>query len=273
MNPDSAQHKPHVDWLTTLAIAAVAIALTQIIHEGTHALTCVAVGGDLKEFSALHVACESNSVAQSKIVSGSAAIVNLVIGFVLLAFLRRPQLGTASNQFFLWIFMLMNWLLGSGYLAFSGVANLGDWANVIDGGEPAWLWRVVMTVVGLGLYTYFVWLALHEMGKLIGGNDAKEQISRANKLGLLSYAAVFLVILGAAATNPYGITGLPAIAALMLALGGMSPLAWMMQWFQAKSFEKLDKTPLEIEGEWSWVIVAALAVVLYSVILGRTLYF
>lgn len=50
-----------IDWLTTVAIAAIAISLTQIIHEGTHALTCLITGGDLQEFSALHAACQANS--------------------------------------------------------------------------------------------------------------------------------------------------------------------------------------------------------------------
>ena len=130
-----------------------------------------------------------------------------------------------------------------------------------------------MAILGTGSYMFFVWVSLRELGKMIGGNDLKSQISRAVKLGILAYIAVFFVILLAAIVNPYGITGLPAVAALMLALGGMSPMLWMMQWFRADSFAKLPGEPLAIEGQWAWIVMAILSVILYSVVLGKTLYF
>jgi len=42
---------------------------------------------------------------------------------------------------------------GTGYFLFSGVANFGDWAAVIAGLEPYWLWRVGLIV--LGALTYY----------------------------------------------------------------------------------------------------------------------
>lgn len=167
----------------------------------------------------------------------------------------------------------MNWLLAAGYWMFSGIANVGDWANVIDGWQPAWLWRVIMAIAGTGFYLLFVWLSLTELSKIIGGTDPQEQISRATKLGAFAYIAVFLVIFIAALANPYGLAGLPSVAALMLALGGMSPLLWMMQWFRAKSFVKISKTPLEIHRSWPWVVIAILLVIFYAIILGRGFYF
>jgi hypothetical protein len=177
-----------------------------------------------------------------------------------------------GKQFFLWLFMLMNGLYGSGYFMFSGIANVGDMANVISGWEPAWVWRVLMTVVGLLMFMGFVWLALQEFGKLIGG-DADEQIGRANQLAIISYIVSGVVILLAGLFNPYGFLSLPVTAGLFAVLGGLSPLLWMMQWFRAKSFKKLDKPPLEIHRSWSWIAGAGVAVFVYAVILGRTLYF
>ena len=51
--------KPSVDWLTVVAIAAIAISLTVASHEGVHAITCLAVGSSLEEYSALYVECDS----------------------------------------------------------------------------------------------------------------------------------------------------------------------------------------------------------------------
>ena len=265
--------KVAVDVITTIAIAAIAFCLTSAIHEGVHALTCLGVGGELQEFSAMHVLCDYDTVWQAKIISGLAAVVNIILGTLLLLILRRSHNRSSETQFFLWLFMLMNWLLGAGYWMFSGIANVGDWATVIDGWEPSWLWRLAMAVVGTAVYMGFVWLSLHELGKIIGGHDGKEQIGRATKLGIISYVTVVLVTLAAALFNPYGMTGLPAIAALLLALGGMSPLLWMMQWFRAKSFVKVEKAPLAITRQWAWVVMAVVVIFVDAVILGRTIYF
>jgi hypothetical protein len=131
----------------------------------------------------------------------------------------------------------------------------------------------MMAVAGATLYMFFVWLSLKEWGQIVGGSELKEQIGRATKLGILAYITIFLVILLAGFFNPEGITGLPAVAALLLALGGMSPLLWMMQWFRAICFDKVTKAPLEIQRQWVWVITAVAAVFVYAIVLGRTLYF
>lgn len=262
-----------MDGATTLAIAAVSIALVQILHEGTHAVTCIAVGADLLEISALHVSCESSTAWQSKVVSASASIINLIVGLLVFVRLRKAQRLSSESAFFLWLFMLMNWLLAAGYWMFSGIGNVGDWANVIAGWSPHWAWRLVMAVVGSALYLTLVWKSLRVLGRIIGGEDRDEQIRRAVRLGLYSYVAVVLVILVAGVFNSYGITGLPAVAALMLALGGMSPLLWMMQWFRSDSFLKVPGAPLAIRRRGSWIVAGLMAVILYGVVLGPTIYF
>lgn len=260
-------------WAAIFAIAALAFSLTQFIHEGTHALACIAVGSTLEEFSALHVACQSEADVQSKLVSALASLVNILVGFVAFVALRRSDQRSTGHFLFLWLFMLMNWLLGTGYWMFSGIANIGDWANVIDGWSPAIFWRIFMALLGAGTFLYFVWLSLHQLGSVIGSGTPQDQISRAIKVGLIAYCASVVVILLAGTFNPYGMGGLPAIAALMLAMGGMSPLIWMMQWFRAESFAKTSSETFEMSSHWGWIITALLAIILYSVVLGRTIYF
>lgn len=46
-----------------------------------------------------------------------------------------------------------NLFSGTGYFFFSGVANFGDWAAVIAGLEPYWMWRLGLVV--LGVVTYY----------------------------------------------------------------------------------------------------------------------
>jgi hypothetical protein len=264
--------KPTIDWLTVVAIAAIAISFNVAFHEGVHALTCLAVGGDLLEYSALYESCDSSTESQAKIVAGSAPIYNLIAGLLLWIILRNSRKQASETQFFLWLFMLMNWFYGAGYLMFSGIFNVGDWAVVINGWEPSWLWRVLMTIMGVLLFMFFVRLGLQEFGKMVGG-DANEQIHRANKLWISAYVTAFVVILMAGFFCPYGFLSLPVTAGLFAVLGALSPFLWMTRWFRTRHFVKLVKEPMEIHRKWQWLLTASIVVFVYVFVLGRTLYF
>jgi hypothetical protein len=265
-------HKPVIDWLTIVAIAAIAISFNVAFHEGVHALACLAVGGRLQAYSALYADCDHSTVLQGRIVAGSAPTFNLIAGTLLWIVLRSLRKPTPETWLFLWLFMLMNWLYGAGYFILSGVANIGDWAVVIEGWKASWLWRVLMTTVGLLLFILFVRLAFQELGRMIGG-EAGEQILRAKKICTLCYTASFVVVLMAGFFCPYGLLGLPVWAGLIAVLGTLSPLMWMMRWFHTKYFVKPPREPLEIHRKWQWIVASAIVVFMYTFILGRTLYF
>jgi hypothetical protein len=264
--------KPVVDWLTVVAIAAIAISFNVAFHEGVHAITCLAVGGNLQEYSALYESCDSPTESQAKIVAGSAPTYNLIAGVLLWIILRNSRERSSETIFFLWVFMLMNWFYGAGYFMFSGIANVGDWAVVINGWEPSYLWRVLLTILGTLLFMLFVRIGLKEFGKIVGG-DADEQIRRTNKLCILTYTTSFVVVLIAGLFCPYGFLSLPVTAGLFAIVGALSPFLWMMRWFRTDKFLKLANEPLEIHRKWPWIVAAIIVVFTYVFILGRTLYF
>ena len=272
MTQAASTRKPVADWLTVVAIAAIAISLNVAFHEGVHAITCVAVGSHLSEYSALYVSCESSTTLQGKIVDGSAPIYNLLAGLLLWTLVCKSKKLSPETWFFLWLFMLMNLLYGAGYWMFSGIGNIGDMAAVIHGWQPAWLWRVLMTIVGSGMFMFFIWLALREFGKRVGG-EPTEQIQRANKISLLSYFTALGVVVIAGFFSPPGFLSLPVTAGIFAVLGGLSPLVWMMQWFRASYFTKTVRPPLEIHRMWLWIGAALIVLFLYFFVLGRTLYF
>jgi hypothetical protein len=272
MSQTDSVRRPVVDWLTVVAIAAIAISLNVALHEGVHALTCLAVGGHLQEYSALYESCDSPTESQAKAVAGSAPTYNLIAGVFLWIILRNSRKRASETQFFLWLFMLMNWFYGAGYFMFSGIANVGDWAVVINGWEPSWLWRVLMTIVGALLFLFVIRLALQEFGQMVGG-DADEQIRRGNKLCILSYITSVVVVLIAGFFCPYGLLSLPVTAGTFAVVVALAPLLGMMRWFRTKSFVKLVKEPLEIHRKWQWLVAALIVVFAYVFILGRTLYF
>jgi hypothetical protein len=272
MSEAISYRKPVVDWLTVVAIAAIAISINVGFHEGVHALACITVGGQLQEYSALYEECDSSTVLQAKIVAGSAPTFNLLAGGLLWALLRTSRKWPSEAQFFIWLLMLMNLFYGAGYFILSGSVNIGDWAVVIDGWEPSWLWRILMTLLGTMLFVFFIRIGLKEFGAMVGGN-ADEQISRAQKLCIVSYITSFTVVLAAGFFCPYGLLGLPVTAGLFAVLGALSPFLYMMRWFRLKSFEKLEKEPLEIHRKWQWLVASLIVVFTYVFILGRTLYF
>jgi hypothetical protein len=266
----ASPHRPVVDAATVVAIAAVAISLNVAAHEGVHALTCLAVGGRLLEYSALYVSCTAPSPLLERLVDGSAPLYNLLAGALLWLALRRRSARATGRHFFLWLLMLMNGLYGAGYWMFSGIADVGDMATVIHGWEPGGLWRALMTVAGSALFLGVVWLALRALGRMVGG-DADERIGRAGRLGRLSYATAVAVVLLAGCFSPPGPLSLPVTAGLAAAGGGLSPLLWMMQWFRAAYFPKLPLPPLEIPRTWRWLAAAVVVTGLYVGVLGRTL--
>lgn len=166
----------------------------------------------------------------------------------------------------------MNWCYGAGYFILSGIANIGDWAVVIDGWEPSWFLRGLMAIAGTLLFLVFVRLALQELGKMIGGST-DEQICCADRLCALSYITSFGVVLLAGFSCPYGLLSLPVTAGLFAVIGALSPLLWMMRWFRTDRFAKLIKESFDIQRKWQWLATGLIVVFAYAFILGRTLYF
>ena len=266
--------KLSVDLLTVLGIALLVASIHVTKHEAVHALTCLVTDGTVLEFSAQHVECAAPSVAASKWVSASSAIVDVLIALGLYRWLQKPREMQAATKFALWLFMFVSLTGGVGYLAFSGVLGVGDYANVIAGWEPEWLWRTLMSIVGLLLFLFSVWAALKLVGQFIGGNDKKEQIGRLQRIGLTAYVGSIITAVAAGFFNEYGITGLPAVAGIFAAIGAGSPLAWMAQWFQADMFEKRSSTTnLTFGRNWTYIIVGLVALLIYAMVLGPGLKF
>ncbi len=268
MTRQSSQKLP-IDLLTVFGIALLVFSVTVTLHEGVHALVCIGLGGELVEFSAQHIDCNSTSAFNKKIVSGSAAVVNVLIGLVLYLQLRNPGGRSSLTNFTMWLFMLANLTSGVGYLAFSGVMGVGDYAVVIEGWQPAWLWRTLMAMLGFALFMVVVAVALNAIGRFIGGTDQKEQVARLQKVGLAAYGGAIFTAVMAGIFNPYGLSGLPAVAGIFAMVGGQSPLAWMAQWFQAEMFKKGSaENNLTFARSWPHIIAGVVAVAIYGFVLG-----
>ncbi len=261
--------------LMVILIAAMTQSVVVGLHESVHALSCLMVGHRVVEYSALHVDCEPGDALStpSKVVAGSAAIVNLLLGTVFYVVLRaRPRLSH-NALWFLWLLMLANWSNGFGYLIFSGLSGAGDYATVIAGWEPAAVWQVGMLLVGAVLWLGSIWLALRVLGQIFGGYDKGEMRRRFLGLSVPSYFGAVLMPLLAGLFNTYGFAGLPSVAGIMAAAGTLSPLLWMPFWFVADSFPKRQGEPLTVNFDLKWAGAAVVICLVYVVVLGPGLTF
>ena len=137
------------DLLTVAAIAIVGTVITDVIHEGVgHGGMCVVTGGVPLVLSTVHFQCS----AEPRLVAAGGTIANLIFGALFWAAARAVK-QSASWRFFFWLLMTFNLFDAGGYFLFSGVGNIGDWAAVVAGWQPPWMWRLALTA--LGTVTYF----------------------------------------------------------------------------------------------------------------------
>jgi hypothetical protein len=214
----------------------------------------------------VHFDCDNDG----RLVAAGGTIVNFIAGLIFWLASRRATRST-HLRYFLWLSMTLNFFAAGGYFLFSGVGNIGDWADVIAGFQPAWLWRTGLTLVGVGSYGLFMWISLLEMRPFLP-KTGPERWKRARKLSLVSYFTDGILACIAGLFNPVGMI-LVAISAAAASFGGASGLYWMWNWLKgpripAGSFEMPPLTRSR-----GWIVVASILAVVFVAVLGPGLKF
>jgi hypothetical protein len=102
------------------------------------------------------------------------------------------------------LLVAVNLLQAFGYLLFSGIGGIGDWAVVIRGLEPAPAWRLALTVVGASLY-FVVAPRLLMLGlEPFLPARPERRVARVRTLCLLSYLVGGATFVLAGILNPRG---------------------------------------------------------------------
>jgi hypothetical protein len=261
--PPSLREPTHPDLLTVAAITIVAAVIADIIHEGLgHGGMCVVTGARPLVLSTVHFDCS----ADTRLVAAGGTLANLIFGAQFWVAERRVK-RSASWRYFFWLLMTFNLLSAGGYFLFSGIGNIGDWAAVVAGWQPAWAWRVGLA--GLGVVTYFflfVPLSLRELLPFIG-RDAQIRVRRARQLTLTPYLTAGVLACIAGALNPVGPL-LILISAAAASFGGNSGLAWMSNLLQGPRIPSSEFQMPEIERSRGWIIAAVLLAIGFIAGLG-----
>src|SRR5580704_19583213 len=137
------------DRLTLVAISALACILQDVLHEGLgHGVTAWLSGAHKVTMST--VALQSD--IDTRWISANGTLVNLLFAAIFWVVLLRPQRYRPATRYFLVLAMTGNLFTGTGYFFFSGVTSFGDWAAVIQGLQPHWIWRLGLIVLGMASY-------------------------------------------------------------------------------------------------------------------------
>jgi hypothetical protein len=230
------------DVFTIAAIAVVAYAIANVLHEGVgHGGACLLMGGKPLALSSVHFECSESS----KVVSAAGTIVNFIAAAIAYPFMKR------SRSFFLWLFTTINLLMAAGYFLFSGIGNIGDWAQVFRGAPI--IWRPILAIIGGALYYFFARRAAKWAGVF----------AEPKRVMLIAYFTGGLLYCISGAFNPHGPL-LIAISAAAASFGGTSGLTWM------DSFVPAGGTVV-VTRRAAWITAGAITAAIFIGVLGPSI--
>ncbi len=261
------------DLLTVIALAVVAYALANVVHEGLgHAGACVLIGGRPQVLSAIHFEGDYEAFGARGVwaVQAAGTVMNLVVVAASWMLLRATRPGRSSSwRLFLWLVFTVNLLQATGYWLFSGLGNVGDWAAIAETTSRPGLARVVLAVVGGAGYVLAILASLVALRPFAGGDDGR--VARGRRIALTAYLTGGSLYVAAGLLNPASPV-LVLISAAAASFGGTSAMAWMTSVMNSPRFAgTADAEP--VERSRGWILAAAVAAVLFVFVLGPGLRF
>ena len=248
------------DIFTVISISALACMLQDVLHEGLgHGVTAW--------FSGAHRVTLSTVALQADIdtrwISANGTLVNLLFGVIFWLLLLKPRRYRPAVLYFLVLAMAGNLFTGTGYFLFSGIANFGDWAAVIQGLQPHFMWRIGLVV--LGAFSYYASLVL-VASKLNEFRGVDKSSSRIRGLSWTPYFTDGILAGLAGLFNPAGLFYVVA-SALPSTLGANAGLlslpSMMRRWTRGE--EQIGPIPRSP----AWITTGGVASLLFIFLLGR----
>ena len=243
------------------ALGILAYAASMMTHEALgHGAYCVALGGHNVMLTAWREGCSSHPPGIE------AAGPGMQFGSGLLAWLvlQRLPRGTARLRYFLWLYMVFNLLVSSGYVAFSGVTDFGDAAVIIAGLKAHIVWRGVLILFGAVVYFLSMRATALELKRFAGLEDGSRRLFRLVWIPYVT-AGAFACCAGALnQTMGHGAAiGLAAASSFGAGLG----MLWLPDMQRGMALSALAPS---VYLRWSaaWAVAAAVVVVAFLFFIG-----
>lgn len=262
------------DRLTLIAISALAYIVATGLHEHFgHTMACIMLGSHPVEVGAFYVNCDyaTMSAISIRLVALAGPVVSLLVGIVSFLILYRQPSHSSAVYYFVWLLGSIGFMSATGYLLFSGLTGIGDFGTGPDGvfyqATPEWLWRTVLTLVGIVSYILIIYIAVRMIDQRIVG-VGRARIHFARQLANTSYLTGAVVSIGIGLLNPHGLV-IVVISATASSLGATSGLLWMMQLLD-RNREVLAPGLIFLRNWW-WIVLGAVVTIIYALFLGPTL--
>lgn len=250
------------DALTLASLGILAFVVANVTHEGLgHGLMTLAVGAKPVMLTSCYF---SSRESLSRWIPAAGGIANVLMGLLAVFALRLARMAGAHLRCFLALVLAFNLLFATAYPAYSGIAAFGDWAAVISGLSPAWLWRLLLVTFSAISYYLSLRLLAVQMHPFCGSN-APEALTRLRRITLIPFLAALAAASIAGALNPAGWTvlftsALPGAAAAF----GLTQL----DHFSEVSAKDSTQPAGAITRSLGWMIAAALILALFVGVLG-----
>lgn len=254
------------DLLTIISISALAAILQDVLHEGLgHGVTAWLSGAHHITISTVAMQAEIDS----RWIEANGTLVNLVFGAIFWILLLRPGRYRPATRYFLVLALMGNLFTGTGYFLFSGVSNYGDWAAVIHGLHPHWMWQIGLVV--LGVASYFASMLL-VASKLMPFRAAPKP-GRIRSLCWTPYITDGILAGVAGLLNPAGLVYVltSALPSTLGANAGLFSLPGIIGRWSRKSTSSPEngERVAPISRSYAWISIGAVVVLLYIFVIGR----
>ncbi|HUM10906.1 MAG TPA: hypothetical protein VLT82_08170 [Myxococcaceae bacterium] len=263
--PDSV-----LDVWTVGAIAVVAYALSNVVHEGLgHGGACLLVGGHPETLNAVFFECSVEGLPSSarRWLAAGGSVANLGVAALAYGALRTLPGGWGRARDFAWLMLAVNVLTPFGYLLFSGLGGIGDWAVVVSGMQPAVAWRLGLAALGAVLYFWWAPRVLMPPLEPFVATGAEERARRTRTLTLVPYLVGGVTFVVAGLRNPHGVV-LVLISAAAASFGGTSLLAWYPGLWARRAPALPVQPPLGVPRSVAWLVLGGMVLAIFVGVLG-----
>lgn len=245
---------------TICAISVLACMLSTMLHEGLgHAAVAIAT----LHASGTLTSLAWSSVQESRLVDAGGTLVNLASALVFWLLLRAGRNASPTLRFFFLITMSFNLLTGTGYFFYSGVSNFGDWAQVIQGLQPHWLWRGGLIVFGIVSYYGAILVIGSSIVRHMG--VPMSNVRRFRRMTWIPYFSAIVIDGVAGLLNPFGMRYV-FLSALAATAGGQCGLLWLRYYIPRSIQPGPNNQP--IARSYAWIIVAIVCAAVFIGVFG-----
>ena len=246
------------------ALGVLAYAASMVTHEALgHSGYCLAAGGHQAMLTAWGERCDFPSAHGSGIQAAGPGA-QFIAGLLAWPTLRLVSQDAARLRYFLWLYMVFNLLITSGYAVLSGVTDYGDAAVLIAGLRPSLAWRGGLILLGSAVYFLSMRAAAFELKRFAGFDNGRKRLFR---LVWIPYAAAGVFACCAGALNRTMGHGVALGLATTSSFGGGLGLLFLPA-MQRGMASEASSPAVYLDRSAAWGAVAAGVIAIFLFFLG-----